>query len=128
MKEGYYFLDSNHNKYIADTNVYITFSIKADFSTVGQFQRKKYIGLMANNANNYYAINGGTQGEAITDVYDVNDNGSVSDVMLGASSNAYLTVLANDVLLMDTYLIPDGGTRQPPYDPSQPQTAVPFTP
>ncbi|MDR2415909.1 MAG: hypothetical protein LBD75_04855 [Candidatus Peribacteria bacterium] len=43
-------------------------------------------------------------------------------------NTATTQIVAANILLMDTYLIPDGGTRQPSYNPSQPQTAVAFTP
>ncbi|MDR2541111.1 MAG: hypothetical protein LBD11_05000 [Candidatus Peribacteria bacterium] len=43
-------------------------------------------------------------------------------------NTATTQIIAANVLLMDTYLIPDGGTRQPSYNPAQPETAVAFTP
>ncbi|MDR0608249.1 MAG: hypothetical protein LBG52_08160 [Candidatus Peribacteria bacterium] len=43
-------------------------------------------------------------------------------------NTATTQIIAANVFLIDTYLIPDGGTRQPPYDPTQPATAIGFTP
>jgi hypothetical protein len=39
-----------------------------------------------------------------------------------------LNIIPNKNLLISTYLIPSGGTKQPAYDITQPQTAIPFTP
>jgi hypothetical protein len=75
--------------------------------------------------HSYAALNG-TLGQ-IADTYDANNNGNTTENMMRLNT-ATTQILATNVLLMDTYLIPDGGTRQPSYDTAQPQTAVAFTP
>jgi hypothetical protein len=37
-------------------------------------------------------------------------------------------IIAANVLLMNTYLIPNGGSKQPEYNTSNPSSAVGFTP
>jgi hypothetical protein len=63
----------------------------------------------------------------IADTRDANNNGNTGENMMRLNT-ATTQIVAANVLLMDTYLIPEGGSRQAPYDPSQPQTAVAFAP
>jgi hypothetical protein len=39
-----------------------------------------------------------------------------------------LMILENKNLSISTYLVPNGGSKQSPYDPNKPTTAVGFTP
>jgi hypothetical protein len=92
---------------------------------MGQIDRHDYIVADTPLYHDYRALNATLA--QIADTYDANNNGDTAENMMRMNTSTTQIVAAN-VLLMDTYLIPEGGTRQPSYDPNQPQTAVGFTP
>jgi hypothetical protein len=106
------------------SGVEVSFNFRPDIETMGQINWHDYI--LADTQYHSYGQYNATLGQ-IADTYDVNNNGNITENMMRLNT-ATTQIVAANVLLMDTYLIPNGGTRQPPYDPTQPQTAVGFTP
>jgi hypothetical protein len=84
--------------------------------------------MTANNASSYYGNNECTIGCEIADTYDVNNNSDRGEKIMRINTNAVLNILENKSLTVSTYLIPDGSSKQLPYDPTKPDTAVGFTP
>jgi hypothetical protein len=83
--------------------------------------------MTANNASSYYGNNQCSIGCEVADTYDVNNNANkVEKIMrIGVST---LTILENKNLTISTYLVPNGGSKQPEYNTSNPTSAVGFTP
>ncbi|MGL5042337.1 MAG: SdrD B-like domain-containing protein [Culicoidibacterales bacterium] len=63
---------------------------------------------------------------AVKDIYDVKGNGKQD--LLGKAKDGQLTVQERKVLLIDTFIQPEGESKRPPYDSQKPETAVRFTP
>jgi hypothetical protein len=103
----------------------VSFDFRPAIETMGQINWHDYILAESTQYNSYGAQNATLP--QIADTYDANNNGNTGENMMRMNTSTTQIVAAN-VLLMDTYLIPDGGTKQPSYDPTQPQTAVAFTP
>jgi hypothetical protein len=105
--------------------VEVSFDFRPSIETMGQINWHDYI-LADTPQYHAYGAYYGTLGQ-IKDTYDANNNGNTGENMMRLNT-ATTSIIAANVLLMDTYLIPDGGTRQPSYNPAQPTTAVAFTP
>jgi hypothetical protein len=108
-----------------EPGIEVSFDFRPNISVMDQINWHDYIVADTPQYHAYGAINGAL--EQIKDIYDANQNNNTGENMMRMNTAA-TQVISSNVLLMDTYLIPDGGTRQPSYDPSQPQTAVAFTP
>jgi hypothetical protein len=59
---------------------------------------------------------------------DVNNNGIDTERLLPMNNDTSLKIIPNKILNIDTYLIPNGGPKQPPYDPGIASRALGFTP
>jgi hypothetical protein len=108
-----------------EPGIEVSFDFRPNIETMGQINWHDYIVADTPQYHSYGALNG-TLGQ-IADTYDANNNGNLSEYMMRMNTSTTQIVAAN-VLLMDTYLVPDGGSRQSSYNPSQPQTATSFTP
>ena len=103
----------------------LNFDYRVNLETVGSIYWHDYV-LFNTPFSVSYQQKNGSLGQ-LNDTYDVNNNGNITERMMGLNTST-TQIIASNVLLMDTYLIPDGGTRQPSYDPAQPATATAFTP
>ncbi|MGL5041618.1 MAG: SdrD B-like domain-containing protein [Culicoidibacterales bacterium] len=63
---------------------------------------------------------------AVKDIYDLKGNGKQN--LLGRINSGKLSVQERKVLLVDTFIQPEGESKRPIYDPTKPETAVGFTP
>jgi hypothetical protein len=58
----------------------------------------------------------------------VNNNGNTTEKVARLAINSIMNITENKNLIIDTYLVPNGGTKTPAYNPAIPSSAVGFTP
>jgi hypothetical protein len=62
------------------------------------------------------------------DTLDVDGDGITGNIQLNPARVYAVSVIPNKNLIIDTYLVPNGGTKTPAYNPAIPSSAVGFTP
>ena len=103
----------------------IEFDVVADFQVHGgTYQWSDYLFLKDDVSNfTYYYMHPNPQ----ADIYDVNNNGDLTEMTVSPRFGNTLTVYPLESLIIDTYIVPQGENRYPNYDGTD-ATTVGFTP
>jgi len=110
-----------------DQNTYsisLYFDLIVGLGAGGNYDWSDYVFWKDDVSNNYQPAY--SYEAQVVDTMDVNNNGNITEHIIPAD-NKDLTIISKEEMLIDTYIVPEGETRRPPYDGTS-DTTIGFTP
>jgi hypothetical protein len=116
-KTGYFFEDAVYE-------IKVEFDINAGLSAQGNYNLPEYIFWKDDVSINYGIAY--TFPAIVSDTLDVDNDGDTTEKLIPVQDKD-LQIIAKQELIIDTFIVPEGETRKPPYDGTL-ATATGFTP